>query len=332
MVTYILRRILGSIPVLIGISIVAFIIIQLPPGDYSDVYRQNLINQGGVDAATANEMAQRFAERYGLNQPLPVQYFTWVRGIVTEGSFGYSFRYKKDVGLLIAERLPRTLLLAFMAHLIATAIGLMIGVFVAQRQYSIADNTASFFAFTLASVPRFTLALIIMYLLVFTFDQEHVSSLFSPEYVLAPWSFGKVMDFLKHIWPVVAIAGLGGLARNIRVMRGNLLDTLNAQFVQTARSKGLSERKVINRHAVPNALHPIIMYQGMIFPYMIQGELEATIVLSIPTLGPMFYDSLVNQDIYVSGSFLLMYSVILVAGNLLADIGLSILDPRIRYN
>jgi len=163
------------------------------------------------------------------------------------------------------------------------------------------------------------------------FKQQHVSSFFSPQYVLAPWSWPKLLDFIKHIWPVILIAGLGGVARNMRVMRGNLLDVLNAQYVTTARSKGLTETKVMYKHAVPNALHPIIMYQGMVLPYMVQGELQAAIVMSIPTISPMFYDSLINQDIYITGGILLMYSVMLVVGNILADVFLAILDPRIRY-
>jgi peptide/nickel transport system permease protein len=277
-------------------------------------------------------MTKIFRERYGIDKPLPTQYLTWITGIVTKGEFGYSFAYKKDVGLLIAERLPRTIALALAAHLTSTLVGILIGIYVAPRQYSMADNAGAFMSFTLTSIPRFSLALIIMYLLVFVFDQKHVSSLYSPEYVMAPWSIGKFLDLLKHVWPVIAIAGLGGVARNMRVMRANLLDVLNAQYVQTARSKGLTERKVMVKHAVPNALHPIIMYQGMVLPYMIQGSMEAAIVLSIPTLGPMFANSLVNQDIYVSGSFLLIYGIMLVIGNLLADIGLSILDPRIRYH
>jgi peptide/nickel transport system permease protein len=332
MFNYILRRTLGSIPVLLGISLVAFIIIQLPPGDYGSIYKQALISQGGLTTDEAEAMANIFRERYGLDKSLPVQYLTWITGIVTRGEFGYSFAYKKDVGLLIAERLPRTIALALAAHLTSTLVGVLIGIYVAPRQYSLADNAGAFMSFTLTSIPRFSLALIIMYLLVFVFDQKHVSSLYSPTYVMAPWSFGKFLDLLKHVWPVIAIAGLGGVARNMRVMRANLLDVLNAQYVQTARSKGLTERTVMVKHAVPNALHPIIMYQGMVLPYMIQGSMEAAIVLSIPTLGPMFANSLVNQDIYVSGSFLLIYGIMLVVGNLLADIGLSILDPRIRYN
>jgi peptide/nickel transport system permease protein len=332
MINYILRRLLGAILVLLGISLVSFIIIQLPPGDFATVYKNHLINQGGAREAEAEAMANQFRARYGLDKPLPIQYFNWIKGIVTKGSFGFSFAYRKDVGKLIAERLPRTILLALAAHAISTLVGIFIGIFVATRQYSLADNVAAFLAFTFMSVPRFWIALVIIYWLVFGMGQQHVSSFFSPRYVLAPWCWAKLVDFLKHIWPVIVIAGLGGVARNMRVMRANLLDVLNAQYVTTARSKGLAESGVIYKHAVPNALHPILMYQGMALPYMIQGELEAAIVLSIPTVGPMFYDSLLNQDIYISGSFLLMYGTLLVVGNLLADIFLAALDPRIRYN
>ena len=331
MINYILRRLLFAIVVLIGITIVSFIVIQLPPGDFASAYKLRLINQGGMTTSEAEKAADMFRVRYGLDKPLPVQYLNWIKGIVTEGNFGYSMAYKKDVGKLIAERLPRTLLLALLAHATSTFVGIFVGIFVAPRQYSLSDNVASLLPFIFTSVPRFWIALVIIYTLVFVFGQQHVSSFFSPRYVLAPWSWPKLVDFVKHIWPVVFIAGLGGVARNMRVMRGNLLDVLNAQYVTTARSKGLTENKVIYKHAVPNALHPIIMYQGMVLPYMIQGELEAAIVLSIPSVGPMFYDSLIHQDIYVSGSFLLMYGVMLVVGNLLADIALSVLDPRIRY-
>jgi peptide/nickel transport system permease protein len=154
----------------------------------------------------------------------------------------------------------------------------------------------------------------------------------SPQYVIAPWSWGRVVDMFAHIWPAILIAGLGGVARNMRVMRGNLLDVLGAQYVTTARSKGLRESTVLMKHAVPNALHPIVAYQGTVLPYMMQGELEAAIILGLPTMGPLFYESLVNQDIYVSGCMLLMYAVLIVLGNLLADIFLAVLDPRIRYH
>jgi len=171
-----------------------------------------------------------------------------------------------------------------------------------------------------------------LFLMVFVFKLPSISNFYSPEYVVAPWSWGRVVDMFKHIWPVLVIAGLGGVARNLRVMRGNLLDVLGAQYVQTARSKGIREFMVMMKHAVPNALHTIVAYQGTVLPYMMQGELEAAIVLGLPTMGPLFYESLVNQDIYISGSLLLMYGALILAGNLLADIFLAVLDPRIRYS
>jgi len=331
MINYLVRRVLFAIVVLIGISMVSFVVIQLPPGDFATMYKQQLINQAGMTATEAEASADVFRERYGLDKPLLIQYFNWIKDIVTEGRFGFSMAYGRDVGELIAERLPRTILLALLAHGISTIVGIIVGIFIAPRQYSLSDNVAALFAFVFTSVPRFWLALVIIYLLVFTFGQHHVSSFNSPQYALAPWSWPKLLDFIKHIWPVVLIAGLGGVARNMRVMRANLLDVLNAQYVTTARSKGLTETKVMYKHAVPNALHPIIMYQGMVLPYMVQGELEAAIVMSIPTISPMFYDSLINQDIYITGGILLMYGVMLVVGNILADVFLAVLDPRIRY-
>jgi peptide/nickel transport system permease protein len=331
MLNYILRRLLMAVVVLLGISLVAFIVIQLPPGDFAQVYKQRLINQAGMSATEAEAAAAIYRARYGLDKSIPLQYLNWIKGIVTEGSFGYSMAYGRDVGELIAERLPRTILLALLAHATSSLVGIAVGIFIAPRQYSLSDNLAALFAFVFTSVPRFWLALVIIYLLVFTFGQQHVSSFFSPQYALAPWSWLKLLDFIKHIWPVVLIAGLGGVARNMRVMRANLLDVLNAQYVTTARSKGLTERKVMVKHAVPNALHPIIMYQGMVLPYMVGGELEVAIVMSIPTVSPLYYDSLINQDIYITGSILLMYGVMLVVGNLVADVLLAVLDPRIRY-
>ena len=331
MISYLIRRLLSAVTVLLVVSAISFAVIQLPPGDFTDIYKAQLITQGGLTETEAEAAAEEMRARYGLDVPVPVQYVNWIIGIVTRGEFGYSFRYKEDVGSLIAERLPRTIGLAA-AHATSTIVGLLVGIFVGQRQYSVSDNVAAVVAFILTSLPRFFLALVIIYILVFTFDQQSVTSFYSPEYVVAPWSVGKFLDLLRHVWPVIAIAGLGGVARNLRVMRGNLLDVLNAQYVITARSKGIKERRVVNRHAVPNALHPIVAYQGTAIPYMVQGELEAAIVLSLPTVAPMFYGSLRNQDIYITGSILLLYGALLVAGNLLSDIFLAVLDPRIRYS
>jgi peptide/nickel transport system permease protein len=331
MLNYIIRRLIVSVFMLIGIGMVSFAVIQLPPGDAASSYQNFLINNAGMTQEEAETAADAVRARYGLDQPLPAQFATWIKGIVTKGEFGFSFAYRRDAGEIIKERLPKTLMIAMLAHLISTVVGLGLGIYAAPRKYGVADNFLSVVAFVLSSIPRFWMALVLMYVLVFTFGRHHITSFFSPQYVVAPWSWAKFADMIQHIWPVVLIAGLGGVARNMRVMRGNLLDTLNTQYVTTARSKGLTESSVINKHAVPNASHAIIAYQGTVLPYMLAGELEAAIVWNLPTLAPLFYDSLVTQDLYISGSLLLIYGAMIVIGNLISDILLAWYDPRIKY-
>lgn len=331
MLSYILRRLVIAFFLLIGIGIVSFVVIKLPPGDFASRYRQYLIDRGTA-VTEADNAARILREQYGLDQPMAVQFYTWIKGMVTEGKFGYSFAYRKDVGELIADRLPKTLILAILSHLISTVFGVGLGIFVAPRKYGFWDNFWAVLSFLFTSMPRFSIAIIILYLVVITFKGPSLAQFFSPEFVVAPWSLARIVDMFKHIWPALVIAGLGGVARNLRVMRGNLLDVLGAQYVQTARSKGLRENLVILKHAVPNALHTIVAYQGTVLPYMMQGELEAAIVLGLPTMGPLFYESLVNQDIYISGSLLLMYGALILLGNLIADLFLAVLDPRIRYS
>jgi len=332
MLNYIVRRLIVAFFMLIGVAFVSFVVIQLPPGDFASSYKGFLLTQAGMTEENAERLANNVRKQYGLDQPVPVQFFTWIKGMVTEGKFGYSFAYRRDVGELIAERMPKTIFLAVLCHFLSTVIGIGLGIFVAPRKYGFWDNLTGILAFIFTSVPRFAIALIIMYVLVFVMKGSSISGFFSPKYVLEPWSLAKVLDMFKNIWPVLVIAGLGGVARNMRVMRGNLLDVLNAQFVTTARSKGLREAVVMYRHAVPNALHPIVAYQGTVLPYMMQGELEAAIVLNLPTMGPMFYQSLVGQDIYIAGCFLLIYGVMIVLGNLISDLFLAVLDPRIRFS
>lgn len=331
MLNYIFRRLVIAFFLLIGISAVSFIVIKLPPGDFASNYEGMLINRGATQA-DAEHAAELMRKQYGLNQPTMVQFYNWIKGIVTEGKFGFSMAYREDVGVLIADRLPKTLFLALLSHLISTVFGVGLGIFVAPRKYGFWDNFWAVLSFIFTSVPRFSIAIIIMYIVVIDLKGHSINSFFSPEYVIAPWSWGRVVNMFEHIWPVLIIAGLGGIARNLRVMRGNLLDVLGSQFVQTARSKGLRENLVILKHAVPNALHTIVAYQGTVLPYMMTGEMEAAIVLGLPTLGPLFYESLVNSDIYISGSLLLIYGALLLIGNLLSDLFLAILDPRIRYS
>ena len=332
MVRYLAHRLISSVLILFVITVVAFIIIQLPEGDFAEVYKLELIGLGGLSEEDAEEAANKLRDKYGLRDPLPTQYLKWISAIVLHGDFGWSFTQRVDVSSLLAQRLPRTIAIALAAHAISSLVGIFVGIYIANRQYSLADNLAATFAFLATSIPRFSLALIVVYFLAFGLGWEHVSALQSPEFRYADWSIEKAIDLLKHVGPVILIAGLGGVARNMRVMRGNLLDVLNQQYVTTARSKGLEEGKVINRHAVPNALHPIIAYQGTVLPYMFQGELEAAIVFGIPTMAPMFVESLQTQDVYLSSSIMLLYGILLIAGNFIADVALGVLDPRISFS
>ncbi|KAA3498943.1 ABC transporter permease [Rhizobium rhizogenes] len=330
MLRFLTIRVASAIPVLLILSVVTFAIIQAPPGDYADYIRSQLMNQGGASFEQAEAQAQAYRVEHGLDQPLVVQYFNWIGGIVTRGDFGYSFYYNKPVADVVGERLPRTIALALVCHILASILGIGFGIWAATRQYSWVDNLLSTIAFLGMTIPRFLMALILVYLMVFHFDVSEIGSFFSPQYGGAPWSWGKFVDLVSHVWPVVAIAVFGGLAYNMRVMRGNLLDTLNAQYVETARAKGLSEGAVIMRHAVPNAVHPLVMYQGVVLPYMLSGEIETAIIFALPTVGPAIVGSMAVGDVYVTATFMMVLAATLIVGNIIADMLLAMLDPRVR--
>ena len=330
MLRFLTIRIGSAIPVLLILSVVTFAIIQAPPGDYADYIRSQLMNQGGASFEQAEAQAQAYRIEHGLDKPIVVQYFNWIGGIITRGDFGYSFYYNKPVADVVGERLPRTIALALVCHILSSLLGIGFGIWAATRQYSWIDNLLSTVAFLGMTIPRFLMALILVYLMVFHFDVSEIGSFFSPQYGGAPWSWGKFVDLVSHVWPVVAIAVFGGLAYNMRVMRGNLLDTLNAQYVETARAKGLSEGAVIMRHAVPNAVHPLIMYQGVVLPYMLSGEIETAIIFALPTVGPAIVGSMAVGDVYVTATLMMVLAGTLIIGNIIADMLLAMLDPRVR--
>lgn len=327
---FLVMRILAALPVLLVLSVVTFAIIQAPPGDYGDYIRSMAMNQGGASFEEAQAQAELYREANGLNDPLPIQYINWITGIVTRFDFGHSLYYNKPVGDVVAERLPRTILLALTCHILASAIGIGMGIIAATRQYSWVDTTFGILSFLGMTVPRFLLALIIIYILAFKLNVQEIGNFFSSRYGGAPWSWDKFVDLLRHVWPVVFIATFGGLAYNMRVMRANLLDVLNSQYVETARAKGLSERAVIMKHAVPNALHPLIAYQGVALPYMLTGEIEVAIVFGLATVGPAIVGSMAVGDVYVTATFVLVLAATLMIGNIIADLLLAAVDPRVR--
>lgn len=329
MLRFLTQRISAALVVLFFLSLVTFGIIHARPGDYGD-YVYSMLTARGVSTVEAQRVADSAREQYGLNDPVPVQYVRWVTGIVTRGDFGHSFYYNRPVGDVVADRLPPTILLALTCHILATLFGVTLGIVAATRQYSWVDTILSFISFIGMTVPRFLLAIIILYILAFRLNSQNFGTFFSPQFSAAPWSWAKFIDLVQHVWPVVFIATFGGLAYNMRVMRGNLLDTLNAQYVETARAKGLSERAVVMKHAVPNALHPLVAYQGVVLPYMLTGEIEVAIVFSLATVGPAIVGSMAAGDVYVTATFMLVLAATLLVGNIIADVLLSVLDPRIR--
>jgi peptide/nickel transport system permease protein len=330
MLRFLVTRVAGAIPLLFLLSVVTFAIIQAPPGDYADYIKSMLINQGGVPSDQAEIQAEAYRVANGLDKPLPEQYFNWITGIVTRFDFGHSYFYNKDVGIVVTERLPATIALALVCHILASVLGIGLGIIAATRQYSWADTLLGIISFLGMTVPRFLVAIIILYVLVFQLNVSEVGMFFSAKYGGQPWSWDKFVNLVQHIWPVIFIATFGGLAYNMRVMRGNLLDVLNAQYVETARAKGVPESGVIMRHAVPNALHPLLAYQGVALPYMLTGEIEVAVVFGLATVGPAIVGSMGVGDVYVTATFMLVLATTLIIGNIIADLLLVALDPRIR--
>lgn len=325
MVTYVARRLLGMVPTLLLVSILTFIIIQLPPGDFMTSLAANLASGGsGIDEATMNSLRRQ----YGLDQPMYVQYVRWITGFF-RGDFGYSFEWRRPVSELILSQLGLTMLLSFLSLVIMWLIAVPIGIYSATHQYSLGDNLVTLLGFLGLSLPDFLLGLIYLAVGIFGFGIS-VMGLYSQGMEAAPWSPAKVLDLASHLlWPAL-ILGVGGIAQLIRIMRGSLLDVLGQQYITTARAKGLKEKVVINKYAVRVAINPLISVMGMQLPQLISGATVLGIVLSLPTTGPMFVRALTSQDMYLAGSFLIFLSLMLMLGNLLADIALAWVDPRIR--
>jgi len=326
MLRFLVTRFLWMVPSLFVISFLAFVLIQLPPGDYVTTYIATLAASNEiVDQNQAADLRQRF----GLDQPMIVQYWKWITGILLRGDFGLSFEWQQPVSELIWERMALTLVLTFSTLLATWAIALPVGIYSAVRKYSIGDYIATFFSFLGLAIPSFLLALVLMYLAAVEWGQE-VGGLFSEKYQTAPWSWGKVLDLLTHLWIPVIILAVSGTASLIRVMRANMLDELNRAYVTTARAKGLSEFRLLMKYPVRLALNPFISTIAWLLPNLVSGSIIVAIVLSLPTAGPLLLQSLMAQDMYLAGAFILLICALTLIGSLISDILLAIVDPRIR--
>lgn len=326
MVSYIIRRLLYMVVTLILLSITTFTIIQLPPGDYLDsVIAALTLNN--------NQPSQReidgLKERYGLDRPFIEQYGKWVSNML-QGDLGVSFQWQQPVLPLIMSRLPATIIISLATLVFTYTVGILIGIYSATHQYSLGDYVVSVIGFIGLATPSFILALILLYLGFSVFNVS-LLGLFSREYADAPWSIPKVLDLLAHLPIPIIVIGMAGAAGLIRVMRAMLLDELRKQYVITARAKGQSEAKLLFRYPVRVALNPVISGLGGIFVYIVSGETITSIVLGLPTTGSLLYGALLNQDMFLAGSIVMVLSMLTVIGTLVSDLLLVVADPRIRY-
>ncbi len=327
MLAYISRRLLQLIPLLFLISLVAFAIIELPPGDYVTMRIVQLEQTGTYP--DEGEIA-RLTEQYGLDKPLYYRYMLWMWNILRHGNLGRSFQWEQPVTEVIGERIALTMVISVLTLIFVWAVAIPIGIYAATHQYSIGDYVFTFFGFIGISVPGFLLALVIMYT-AFAHFGISVTGLFSPEYADAPWDLGKVLDMLQRIWVPVVVIGLTGTAALIRVMRAMLLDELRKQYVITARAKGVPETRLLFKYPVRIAINPLISTIGWMLPFIVSGEALVSIVLNLPTVGPVLLRALLFQDMYLAGSLVMILSCLTVIGTLISDILLVSVDPRIRY-
>jgi len=327
MLSYIVYRLFQLIPLLVMVSILTFLIIELPPGDYLTSYVNRMETSGTkVDQATVDRLKQE----YGLDKPLTYRYLWWMWKILSRGDFGSSFSYNMPVTQVIGNRILLTMIISFSSLLFVWATAIPIGIYAATHQYTPGDYIFTFLGFIGMAVPGFLLALVLMYIAITRFNFS-AAGLFSPEYADAPWSLAKVLDLLKRLWLPVIIIGIGGTAGLIRVMRGTLLDELRKPYVITARAKGIAERQLLFKYPVRIAINPMISTIGWLLPTLVSGEGITAIVLNLPTCGPVLVMALMNQDMYLAGSFVMILSTLTVIGTLLSDILLAAVDPRIRY-
>jgi peptide/nickel transport system permease protein len=325
MAAYILRRLLLAIVTILAITVVTFVIIQLPPGDFVDAY---VAQASAMGSAISAEEAQALRTAYGLDQPVWVQYGKWL-GLMATGNFGQAFEYGRPVKEVIGDRLWLTIVISVAALMLTWMIALPIGIYSAVRQYSVADYVFTFVGFIGLAVPNFLLALIVMYFSFKLFD-ANVGGLFSPEQQLAPWSWAKAWDLARHLPLPAIILALAGTAQLIRIMRANLLDELRKPYVVTARARGLSERRVIMKYPVRAALNPFASTIGYLLPFVVSGSIIVSVVLSLPTVGPLLLRSLVAQDMLLASTIILLLGVLTVVGTFISDLLLMWIDPRIR--
>ncbi len=322
---FILKRLLIIPFLLLIFSIISFVLIQAPPGDFLTSYIAELA-QGGTTIDQAQIDALR--RQYGLDQPIYVQYLVWV-GNLLQGDLGVSLEWRRANIDLIGERLLLTLALTTASLIFTWAVAIPIGIISATRQYSLLDYVFTVLNYIGLATPNFLLALVLMWIAFDRFGMT-VTGLFSPEYAQAPWSWGRFVNLLQHLWLPMIVLGVAGTAQIARVVRANLLDELSKPYSEMARAKGLPEWKLVLKYPTRVAIAPVVSTLGWYVPQLLSGGLVVSVVMSLPTIGPLLLRALIGQDMYLAGTIILIFCILTVIGTLLSDILLAVLDPRIR--
>ncbi|MFC3861197.1 ABC transporter permease [Deinococcus antarcticus] len=322
MLTYALRRLLGILPTMLVISAVCFLVIQLQPGSFIDQYLE--------DPRMSRETVARITEQLGLNQPAWLQYLKWIEGIFTRGDFGFSFSNSRPVTSMIWDSLGWTVFLAVITMLVSWIVAIPLGVYTALNRYGWPATIMNFVGYFSLATPDYLVAMLLS-ALVLKLGWTNVNGLFSPQFIDAPWSWPKFLDLLNHLWIPIIVLGLEGVASIMRQMRASMLDVMNQDYIRTARSKGLAGHVVLWRHTFRNAVNPLISIAGLSLPNLINASIIGSIVLNLPTIGPLLYSSLINKDQYLAMTLLMLSALLLLIGNLLADLALAWADPRVRF-
>ena len=332
MVGYMVRRLLLAAFTMWTITVLAFVVIQLPEGDTVTKKLDSLMQRGGP---VSMEMADNLREYFGLNKPMHIRYFKWMSNML-RGDLGISYRFycggprEKLVKELIGDRIQMTIILTGFTILVTWTFAIPVGIYSAVRQHSVGDYFFTLIGFSGLAVPDFLLGLVLMYM-AFAYFGQSVGGLVSTEYQEAPWSIAKALDVLQHLWVPAVVLGTAGTASLIRIMRNNLLDELRKPYVVTARAKGLASWRLIMKYPVRVAINPLVSTVGYLLPALVSGSVIVSVVLSLPTLGPVLLESMIQEDVYTAGFIVLMLGILTIIGTLVSDILLAVVDPRIKY-
>jgi peptide/nickel transport system permease protein len=330
MVRYIIGRILIALVLIVLLSMMSFFIIQLPASDFAELYVRS---QGGL-ARTEDEIqreAQKMRELYDMDGTVPEQYIAWVEGIITRGDFGQSISGFRPVSRIIAERLPITIMIGLLVLLFQYVVAVPIAIISAVKQYSKLDHGLTFISFTGMSIPEFLLAIVLTVVLFNLSDKAWpIAGLQSPEFQGdTPWTWEKIVDLLQHLVVPIIVVGTASTAGTVRILRATMLDELGKEYMRTARAKGLPEWRLILKYPLRIAVNPILASVGLSLPVIVSGTVIISLVLDIPDIGPVLFDALVNQDVYLAGTIVFILSCLTIFGTMISDILLAISDPRI---